>query len=124
MASNRRHGRNSRLYINLTSGGTPEPVAFIQKWGFDQTSDQPEVTALGDSNKVYVAGLPDFQGTFNGFYDDGTVQTYTAALDGQARKFYLYTDIVNDSGQYWWGTALWTFHLDGIPKAEGDPETT
>jgi hypothetical protein len=71
------------------------------------------VTALGDGNKIYVAGLPDSQGSISGWYDDATVQTYTAATDGVARKFYLYPDIVNDPAQYWFGTILPDFSLDG-----------
>jgi ribonuclease HII len=59
-----------------------------------------------------VTGLPDFQGTFSGFYDDATAQTYTAAVDGVARKFYFYTDIVNDPAQYFFGTAFVDFALD------------
>ena len=113
MASNRRHGRNSRLYVAIASGGTAESIAFITKWAIDFSVDQPEVTALGDSNKVYVAGLPDAKMTFNGFYDDGTAQLYTAAVDGVARKFYLYTDIVNDASQYWFGTGFFDFHVEG-----------
>lgn len=118
MASNRRHGKNSRLYASITSAGTAESIAFIQKWSIDFSVDFPEVTALGDVNKIRVAGLPDAQGQFNGFYDDGTAQLYTAATDGVLRKFYLYTDIVNDAAQYWFGTAFFSFHVDG---AVGDP---
>ena len=109
----RRHGRNSRLYASLTSGGSAESVAFISKWTIDFSVDYPEVTALGDTNKIRVAGLPDAKGTINGFYDDATVQLYTAATDGVARKFYLYTDTVNDTAQYWFGTAFFDFHVEG-----------
>jgi hypothetical protein len=104
--------RNGRLYTALASGGTAEPVAFISKWTFGATSDSFEVTALGDSNKTYVAGLPDAQGTFNGFFDDATAQTYTAASDGVARRFYLYPDTPATS-DYWFGTAFFDFSAEG-----------
>jgi hypothetical protein len=84
------HGRNGRVYMALAPFGTAEPLNFQAKWSISFATDKAEVTALGDSNKVYVAGLPDASGDFSGFYDDGTVQTYTAATDGVARKFYLY----------------------------------
>ncbi len=113
MASNRRHARNSRIYIGLTSAGTAEPLQFVSKWTINQAVDTVEVTAMGDVNKIRVAGLPDFSGTFSGFYDDGTVQTYTASLDGVARKFYLYPDIVNDPAQYFFGSAFADFSLTG-----------
>ena len=114
----RRHGRNTRLYINLTSGGTAEPVAYLSKFSINQNTATVDVTANGDSNLVYVTGLPDFKGTFSGFYDDATVQSYTAALDGVARKFYFYPDITNDPGQYWWGTAFFDFSVtSGVAEA-------
>jgi hypothetical protein len=109
----RRHGRNSRIYLGLTSAGTAEPIMFQAKWTIDFSVDFPEVTAFGDTNKVRVAGLPDAKGTFTGFYDDVTVETYTAATDGVARKWYLYPDIVNDPAQYWFGTIFADFHVDG-----------
>ena len=98
------HGRSGRVYMNLASGGTAEPVAFLNSWSLSAETDKADVTAFGDNNKVYVAGLPDSSGEFSGFYDDATVQTYTAATDGIARKFYLYP--TSNNGQYWYGTIL------------------
>lgn len=104
-------GRNGRLYANITTGGTPEPIAFLSSFTADAATDDIEVTAFGDTNKVYVAGLPDFSGSFDGFYDDATAQLYTAALDGTARKFYLYPN-VSTPGQYFFGTATFDFSID------------
>jgi len=106
------HGRAGRVYINLTSGGTAEPVAFLSGWSINFAVDKSDVTAFGDPNKVYVSGLPDASGDFSGFYDDATVQVYNAAVDGVARKFYLYPS-TNTSGQYWWGTILPDFKVNG-----------
>jgi len=108
-----RHGRSGRLYMNITSGGTAEPIAFLRSWSIDFSTDRVEVTTLGDTNKTYVAGLPDAQGQFAGFYDDATAQMYTAATDGVPRKFYLYPDRNNNGGQYWFGTALFDFSVQG-----------
>jgi hypothetical protein len=98
-------GRNGRVYMSLTSGGLAEPVAFLSSWSINFATDKYDVTAFGDGNKVYVAGLPDASGEFSGFYDDATVQTYTAAVDGIARKFYLYPSTLTNT-QYFWGTIL------------------
>jgi hypothetical protein len=100
----------------LASSGTAEPLNFQAKWSINFVTDKDEVSALGDSNKVYVAGLPDAAGDFSGFYDDQTVQSYTAATDGVARKFYLYPDTVNSAGQYWFGTVLPDFKVNGDVK--------
>ena len=104
-------GRNGRLYMNLTSGGTAEPVTFLNSWALNFSSEKIDVTSFGDTSMVYVAGLPDAQGTYAGFYDDATVQMYTAATDGVARKFYLYPSTTNN-GQYWFGTGIFDTNID------------
>ena len=103
------HGKSGRLYVAIASGGTAEPIAFISDWSMTAVTDKVEVTSLGDTNKTYVAGLPDAQGTFSGFYDDATAQTYTAATDGVARKFYLYPNV--STTQYFFGTGLFDFSI-------------
>ena len=104
-------GRSGRLYANLTSGGTAEPITFLNNWSLAFTTGKIDVTAFGDTNMTYVSGLPDAQGTFAGFYDNATAQLYGAAVDGLARRFYLYPDNSN-TGQYWFGTALFDFNVD------------
>lgn len=106
------HGRQGRLYVAITSGGTAEPVANLNSFTFNAATDKVETTVFGDSNKTYVSGLPDAQGTFSGFYDTATAQTYTAASDGVARKFYLYPTTAA-TGTYWFGTGLFDFSIDG-----------
>lgn len=106
------HGRNGRVYLGLASGGTAEPLQFMAKWSISFATDKDEVTAFGDGNKIYVAGLPDASGDFSGFYDDATVQTYTAATDGVARKFYLYPSTLTNT-QYWFGTVFPDFSVNG-----------
>lgn len=107
------HGRNGRVYMGLaSSAATAEPLPFFAKWSIAFATDKAEVTAMGDTNKVYVAGLPDASGDFSGFYDDATVQTYTAAVDGQPRNFYLYPN-TNKATQYFFGTVLVDFSVNG-----------
>jgi hypothetical protein len=86
--------------------------AYLNNWSISFATDKIEVTAFGDTGKVYVAGLPDASGDFAGFYDDATAQLYTAATDGVARKFYLYPS-TSTTGQYWHGTAIFDFNVDG-----------
>lgn len=105
------HGRSGRLYVDLAGGAAASPVTNLTKWTFDAATDKVEGTSMGDANKNYLAGLPDAKGTFNGFYDDASPQTYTAASDGLARKFYLYPNTA--TAQYWFGTALFDFSATG-----------
>lgn len=106
------HGQRGRLYVNIASGGTAEPIAFLNSWSLNFATDTVEVTAFEDTTKVYVAGKPDASGQFGGWYDTATAQTYTAATDGVARKFYLYPDN-NSTSQYWFGTGIFDFNVKG-----------
>lgn len=105
-------GRNGRIYMALTSGGTAEPVAYQATWSMSFTTNKIDVTAMGDTNKVYLSGLRDATGQFSGFYDDASVQTYTAATDGVARKFYLYPNL-GTASQYFFGTIVADMSIDG-----------
>ena len=106
------HGRRGRVYLAITSGGTAEPIPFLNSWSMNAQAEKADVTAFGDNNKVYVAGLPDASGEFSGFYDDATAQTYTAAVDGLPRKFYLYPSTLLNT-QYWFGEILPDFSVNG-----------
>jgi hypothetical protein len=99
-------GRRGRLYVGLASDtAAAEPVAFLNKWGLSFSTDKLEVTAMGDTTKVYVAGLPDGSGTYGGFYDSSSAQLFTAAQDGLARRWYLYPEN-SSTDKYWFGTAF------------------
>lgn len=109
----RYHGRNGRVYLGIASDtASAEPVPYLATWSINFATDKTEVTAMGDANKVYVAGLPDASGEFSGFHDDSTAQTYTAATDGLARKFYLYPNTLN-TAKYFYGTVLPDFNING-----------
>lgn len=107
----RLHGRRGRVYVAIVSGAEASPLPFIASWSVSFATDKAEVTVLEDDNKVYVAGLPDASGEFGGFYDDATAQTYTAATDGVARKFYLYPDRSINT-KYFFGTILPDFNVN------------
>lgn len=115
----RLHGRNGLVYFGLASGAAASPVAYLSDWSINFVVDTVDVTGMGDSNKIYVAGLPDAQGDFAGFYDDQSVQTYTAATDGVPRNFYLYPNATGAGGgvaaasQYWFGQILADFSVSG-----------
>lgn len=106
------HGKRGRVYLGVLSGDQASPMPFIAGYSFDAETEKAEVTAFGDNNKIYVAGFSDASGEFSGFYDDATAQTYTAAVDGLPRRFYLYPN-TNNTAQYWFGTILPDFSIEG-----------
>jgi|SRR5690242_8399410 len=110
----RHHGRNGRVYMGATNGAVATPLPFQASWSINQTTDKQDVTAFGDGNKIYVAGLPDSSGDFSGFLDDATSQTFVAAIDGLSRNFYLYPDVsLFPNNWYWFGQILVDASADG-----------
>lgn len=87
----RSHGRFAQLYVSVTSAGAAAPLLHTAQTSINLATDKTEVTAFGDASKVYVAGLPDGQGTFSGFATDtAATALVSAALDGLARRWYFY----------------------------------
>ena len=115
------HGRNGIAYVSVDAAGGANPVAspmaFLSDWSINFVVDKVDVTAMGDTNKIWVAGLPDASGDFSGFYDTATAQTYVAATDGLPRNFYLYPSTlasqVGPPGQYFFGSILPDYSLAG-----------
>ena|SRR5438105_1199134 len=56
-------GANASIYIAGTK------IAAKAQWTLNRSRDTIEVTSFGDTNKAYVAGLPDVSGSFAGFLD-------------------------------------------------------
>lgn len=97
----------------MTNGAAASPCAFQASWTLNKVTNKQDVTAFGDGNLVYVAGLPDASGDFSGFWDDASAQTYTAAGDGLPRNLYLYPDLQNSPNVYHFGTVLPDYSIDG-----------
>jgi hypothetical protein len=76
-AVDRLHGSKGLVKMDPTGAGgaTLVAVASLNKWDLDIAKDQVKVTCFGDTNQVYVDGLPDIKGSYGGYYDpeDGLV---------------------------------------------------
>lgn len=74
-AVDRLHGSLGLVRMDPAGGGNLVTVASLNKWDLDIARDQVKVTCFGDTNQIYVNGLPDIKGSYGGFYDpeDGLV---------------------------------------------------
>jgi len=70
---------------------TAAEVLYIADYTVDQSQDQIDVSAFGDTTKTYIRGLADASGSMSGFLDDDSLAIYELS-DGEARSFYLYID--------------------------------
>jgi hypothetical protein len=106
------------VYLGVTGVGSgPSSVAtqmmFLADWTINFTVAKVDVTAMGDPNLIWVAGLPDASGDFTGFMDTASAQTYIAATDGLPRNFYLYPSLTATPNQYFYGTILPDYSVAG-----------
>lgn len=65
----RLHGKRGQLLMDPAGGTTYAAVGDINAWSLNLSKDKVNVTAFGDTNQQKVVGLPDFAGTFGGFWN-------------------------------------------------------
>jgi hypothetical protein len=110
-------GRKGVVYMSTTGSGAATNVIKLTQWTLNQTTDKIEVTAFGDTNKTYVQGLKDVQGTFSGFFDDTEAKPFQAADSTDGCKLYLYPS-ADVSTKYWYGPAWLDVSVDtGVAAA-------
>jgi len=83
-------GRNGVVYLSTSASGTATNVVKLNKWTLNRATDKIEITSFSDTNKTYVQGLPDLQGSFSGFWDDTETKPFSAASSSDGCKVYLY----------------------------------
>ncbi len=85
------HGKNGAVYIGGAVGAGGIKVASKTEWTLQRNRDYVDATVFGDTNKTYLAGLPNVQGTFAGFLDtSGDLLLNSATSD--TTQIYLYAD--------------------------------
>lgn len=101
----RYHGKQGLVYIAPNGTGVAVSITPLTEWSLDMAMDTVEVTAFGDTNKQYVAGLKDIKGSYSGIWDDTQDGLFTAADSGEAVRMYLYPTSA-ELTSYWYGTAF------------------
>ena len=107
----RYHGKSGVVYVSTTGTGTATNVASLSAWTLDLDTDLVETTSFQDSNKTYVQGLRNVQGTLSGFWDDTETKLFTASTSADGCKLYLYPSS-NAAGKYAYGPAWLSVSLD------------
>ena len=85
------HGKNAAIYLGGAKGGGGAKVASKTDWTLRRNRDYVDATVFGDTNKTYLAGLPNVEGTFAGLMDvSGDLMLNAATSD--STEIYLYAD--------------------------------
>lgn len=110
-----RAGYRGRVLVDTSAGAASAAVVLSSraKWTIDQKVDTFEVTSLEDTNKQYVVGLADAQGTIDGYWDSADNNAYNLINSSVARKLYIYPDATNNVASYFFTTAFFSVKADG-----------
>lgn len=84
------HGKSGAIYLGGAIGvGTK--VAAKTEWTLQRNRDYVDATVFGESNKTYIPGLPNLQGTYAGLLDVSGDLLWSATTSN-ALLIYLYAD--------------------------------
>jgi hypothetical protein len=84
------HGKNGAIYINGPKGSGTK-VSNRTEWTLNLNRDYVDATVFGDTNKTYLVGLRDLQGTYAGILDTSGDLLVTATTSDTI-SVYLYAD--------------------------------
>ena len=104
------HGKNARLLL----GATAVAITETSNMSFSFGAEYAEDSAHGDTNKSYVPGLVDFEGSVEAHFDDAAFVLLDAAFAGTTQKLYAYPNFSN-TGNYLYGTVFVTLDDFGMP---------
>lgn len=66
------------------SGASPvSEIVSLRQWKLSKKTDYIDVTCFGDTNKVYVPGMPDVSGSFSGFWNAPDSRVIFDAADAE-----------------------------------------
>jgi hypothetical protein len=85
------HGKNAAIYLGAAKGSGGVKVASKTDWTLRRNRDYVDATVFGDTNKTYLAGLPNVEGTFAGLMDTSGDLLLNAATSDSTQIF-LYAD--------------------------------
>lgn len=76
------YGSHGEILADPTGAvpGVPVAIASMNAWTLSMARDKADVTAFGDTNKVYVQGLPDLKGTLGGWFDSDESTLFEIAM--------------------------------------------
>lgn len=71
----RRHGSKGQVKMDPTGGATAAAIASLRSWSLDMSRDRADATCFGDTNRVWLQGLPNVEGEVGGVWDETTTPT-------------------------------------------------
>jgi hypothetical protein len=105
------------LYASTSDSAAASPVASLNAWTLDMSTDEVDTTCFEDGNQTSVLGFPAYKGTFSGFWDDTEDTLFSAQESSTGCYIYLYMSL-DAVSKYFYGPAWVSASLDtGVKDA-------
>jgi hypothetical protein len=102
-------------------GSAIVPIISVNAWTGEFTTEYENVTCFGDTNKVYLPGMPDAKGSLGGFFNSAELALFRAALNPTPGMLKL-TPNINEAAIFFQGKAYMSASIDcslEAPKVTG-----
>jgi hypothetical protein len=117
-----RYGQVLYTPDTATPPGVEAQIVSLNAWKASFATDYEEVTAFGDTNKVYVPGLMDISGTVGGFWNSEELALFHAAVAPKPGTLKLVPNSTEPTF-FWKGLAYLDASIDAslaAPKVTGN----
>ena len=98
-------GRKGVFYLSVSGTTAASNVLGITKWSIDMSTDKTDVTAMGDTTKRQIQGLPKATAKLSYLWEHDVNVVFSAAGSGDGALFYLYQS-ADAPTEYFYG-ACW-----------------
>jgi hypothetical protein len=115
-------GRYGKVSWDPAGGSTLVQIVSINAWKGSFKTEYEDVSCFGDSNRVYIPGLMDISGTFEGFWNSAELALFKAAMSPTPGTLQLMPN-TTEAGFVWQGPAYMDADIDcslDAPKVTGE----
>jgi len=115
-------GRYGKVSWDPAGGSTLVQIVSINAWKGSFKTQYEDVSCFGDSNRVWIPGLMDIAGTFEGFWNSAELALFKAAMSPTPGTLQLMPN-TTEPGFFWQGPAYMDADIDcslDAPKVTGE----
>ncbi len=115
-------GRYGKVSWDPAGGSALVQIISINSWKGSFKTEYEDVSCFGDTNRVYIPGLMDISGTFEGFWNSAELALFRAAMQPTPGTLQLMPN-TTESAFFWQGLAYIGADIDcslNAPKVSAE----
>jgi hypothetical protein len=115
-------GRYGKVSWDPAGGSALVQIVSINAWKGSFKTKYEDVSCFGDTNVVYIPGLMDISGSFEGFWNSAELAMFRAAMSPTPGTLQLMPN-TTESAFFWQGSAYMDAEIDcslDAPKVSGE----